>query len=196
MLLAWMRNLFTLGCLSVVLSACAWVPADPDNSPLYQIPTGTTIILHSDISIPAERATVYIQNGKVMDELKTDRYYPYCKFEMYTLKPEDRVVRPDTFVVQRSTTEEYTLNQERGYRLVKVGSASDGGITFLEMNRVMYIRSAQQPDVYRLTCGIWATPPDFDHITLDQMRQTLAPLISVYLPGQAPLPIPGKISHI
>jgi len=176
-----MRNVSELVCITIFTAACATGPVDPENSPLYNIPTGTTLVLHTELIIPADKAAVFIQNGEVKSYRDIDKYYPHCKFEVRTIKQDNQTIQPDTFIIQRSTTEEVVKNTYSLFRQVSMDGGD--GPAFIEMNRLMYLASEQQPDVYRLTCGIWAISPHYDQLTLSEIRRTLGKLISLHRPG-------------
>ena len=170
-------NLASLVCMTMLMVACSTAPVDAENSPFYNIPVGTSVVLHQALTIPADKAAVFIQNGEVKSFRDIDKYYPHCKFEVSTIKQTKQIIQPDTFIIQKSTTEEHVKVQQSMFRHV----AMDGGDgpAFIEMYRHMYLRSEQQPDVLRLSCGIWAISPNYYQLTLKEMRHTLGNLISL-----------------
>ena len=147
------RNMSNLVCMTALVAACTTGPIDPETSPYYHIPAGTTLVLHDTLTIPANLAAVFIQDGQVKPYRNIDKYYPHCKFEMYTIEQEDRTIRPDTFVIQRSSMEESVQNRQSRFQYTSLASMYYGGDgpVFIEMNRLMYLQSELQPDVYRLT---------------------------------------------
>lgn len=181
------RNVSNLVCMTALIAACTTGPVDRETSPDYHIPAGTTLVLHDPLTIPANLAAVFIQDGQVKLYRNIDKYYPHCKFEVYTIKPEDRTIRPDTFVIQRSTMEESVQNRQSRFQYASLASLYFGGDgpVFIEMNRLMYLQSELQPDVFRLTCKIWATAPNYNQLTLNQVRHALGDLISLHLIGHA-----------
>jgi len=77
----------------LALAACSSAVKDPD-SYLYSIPVGSTLILNKEITIPANRARRYFQNGKAVCKKDIDIYYPHCSLLMNTLVDYERVIKP------------------------------------------------------------------------------------------------------
>ena len=179
-----MRNLATLICITSLTLACAVGPQDPEHSPYYKIPVASSLVLHRDLSIPANQAAVFIQNGEVKNFKDIDKYYPYCKFEVRTIMQNNQTIKADTFIIHRSTTDETIVQKPQSvFRRVSMDDGG-GGPSFIEMFRIMYLRSEQQPDVLRLSCGHRAISPNYDHLTVSEVRQALGKLMTLKAPGQ------------
>ena len=170
-------NLASLVCMTMLIVACSSAPVDAENSPFYNIPVGTSVVLHQALTIPADKAAVFIQNGEVKKFRDIDKYYPHCKFEVSTIKQTNQTIQPDTFIIHKSTTDEQVQVNQSMFRHVALNGGD--GPPFIEMYRLMYLRSEQQPDVFRLSCGIWAISPNYYQLTLKEMRHTLGNLITL-----------------
>ena len=175
-------HLASLVCVSMQLVACATGPVDPENSPFYNIPVGTSVVLHQALTIPADKAAVFIQNGEVKTFRDIDKYYPHCKFEVSTIKESNQTIQPDTFIIHKSTTDEHVQLNQSMFRHVSLNGGD--GPPFIEMYRLMYLRSEKQPDVFRLSCGIWAISPNYYQLTVKEVRHALGKLMTLKEPGQ------------
>ena len=178
-----MRNITTIIFITIFTAACATGPQDPEHSPYYKIPVASSLVLHNDIIIPADKAAVFIQNGEVKTFRDIDKYYPYCKFEIRTIKETNQIIKADTFIIHRSTTDE-TIVQKPQSMFRRVSEDGGGGPSFIEMFRVMYLRSEQQPDVLRLSCGHRAISPHYVHLTVSEVRKALGKLMTLNEPGK------------
>jgi hypothetical protein len=47
----------------------------------------------------------------------------------------------------------------------------------------MQLRSAEQPDVFRLSCAHWVYPPYDQHVTIAEMRKALGNVFTLELAG-------------
>jgi len=166
--------------IAMAITACANGPVDPEHSTIYSIPAGSSLVLNREITIPAEYLSVFIQNGYVKNFRDIDKYYPYCKFEVRTRQGRDTVIRPDTFIIHRYTTDEIIV-QGHSSPFRRIAEDGGGGPSFIEMFRVMYLHSELQPDVLRVACGHRAVSPNYDHLTIAEVRKTLGDLMSLNL---------------
>ena len=92
--------------VATVISSCATGPVDPEHSIFYKIPVGSSLVLNKEMTIPAEKLSVFIQNGTVKSFRDVEKYDPYCKFEVRTKRSSDVVIKPDSFIIYRYTTDE------------------------------------------------------------------------------------------
>lgn len=180
----WLKPIIYMPMLSawILLTACQGLGeqyADVQDDPYYQIPLGSLLILKQNLTIPAHKASLYIQDGRIMPLNDIDQYYPHCKFELYDIAETPRTVKPDTFTIYKFEFDEYVTSKAVQYAALGIrGSASTG---FVEYGSIMYLRSQQQPNVYSLTCQHWEAPYDAKPVTLRQIRNTLGEIMSVVL---------------
>jgi len=173
---------FTGLLAGLLLGACQSSPVDPETSLTYNIPSGSTVTLHARISIPAGSATIYIQGGEVKPFRDIRRYHAHCSLEVKTLHDSVQVIKPDVFTIHRSYFNEYSAAPATPFLHTRriAQDDSDGGM-LIQMQRVMYLRSTQQPDVFRLTCLQWAYTPDYEHLSVAEVRQALGKLMTLQL---------------
>ncbi len=157
--------------LLLALAGCAAM------APRYQGgDTGYRFILHQPVTIPAGRARVYIQDGKVLSGF--DSYEVSCSLEVRTLARKARTVKPDTFVVYRIQQffEEVAAARWRPVQLasLKLTSVFGSGPSDIYRGYHLWLHSDRQPDVLRLTCrGVFAAPWRAYPPTYEEMVETL-----------------------
>jgi hypothetical protein len=162
--------------VTLILASCASPQRSPD-SPYYVLPENSRLVLLRAIDIPPPGVSVWLQHGAVLGQNR-DRYAPACKLEMRTRKDEARRVEPDTFLIKRVAREHQSVALDSPLRRVSRESDGDSPMAY-EMRTVLYLESANQPDVYRLTCAHWDRPWFPQHLTLNQMTETLRGLFRI-----------------
>ncbi len=171
--------------LLIVLSACAYNPPYDENSPDTRVPVGSTLTLTQEITIPGDRRSIYIVRGKVVSFNAVDIYYPYCQFRLKKIATHDRRVRPDHFRVRKTKQwDEYSarptpvrLADSRIHFGVGFGAGrDDGGPSIISQATILTLESASQPEVADMVCQHWGDQAQTPHLTINQIRNTLAPL--------------------
>lgn len=143
---------FKAGCFclaGLALMACQPTAVSIDinkQSYLNAVPAGSELVLQHDIVVPAGVAHVSFQYGKQLDTLKIDKYQPWCEFEIKTLAGKPQTIHADSFAIQKLVNQRSGLLDGAGF-----GSMAN---TLEEFSTVLYLQSASQPDVMRLSC-LW-----------------------------------------
>jgi hypothetical protein len=174
--------------LSVLLTACVTALPSGDAAPLYSIPTGSVLTLHTELTIPPGSARAAIQGGAVTTEADLDRYYPHCEFEVRTVADKPQIVAPGDFRIVRVVynTENYGALPTRvadagGYAAF---TAADPSFVYLFYTE-LYLESAVQPNALRLTCGqVW----DYalgSQPTIGEFKQAVGALVSLRAPARS-----------
>jgi hypothetical protein len=170
--------------LGIMVSGCAGQRSVSPDSPNTILPVGSTIVLEQPLSVDAGTVSFWIQNGK-----RTGRrnvYYPACKLEMWTRAKEDRTIAPDEFRVTRVTRDWMVGASDLPFRQAVLSfNDDDGGPSLFVMATVIYLKSASQPDVYRLTCEQWEVPPNPEHVTINEMISTLRGVMRIEMPPRS-----------
>lgn len=178
--------------LAALLAACRGAPVAFEDSPYAVIPPGSTLMLTRDLTIPAERASLFVQGGEVRPYADVNSYYPHCRLEVERVLDTPQVVKADTFVIEKIVRQDIPRladarigaldaagDGNRGNRLVTASDAGDAGTwTYATHFR---LRSARQPEVRELTCQDWEDPVRAVHLTLRQIRQALGGLFVLQL---------------
>ena len=188
-----MRQLILLSVVGI-LAACQTAAYEGnENSPFYPVPAGSTLTLTRTVTIPADQVAVYLQGGEVVPAGRINQYYPHCKFELIHRRDTGQTVRPDDFEIIR-------VVQETGHSValaglqtaqmsvgigINVGMDRDGSSLQTYSTRLM-LRSARQPQVFRLSCGQAALPHEGQHVSINEMRKALGNLFTLELARRAP----------
>lgn len=164
-----------------LLGACQTY-APSEDSPYYAVPVGSRLVLNRALTIPPDRASVYIQRGQIVPFTTLDDYDPHCRFELSTVGPRPQRVEPDEFVVHQVRQE---INVSRafarpGLLLALGGDDRDRPDSKLH-SRILYLRSAKQPDVLRIACMRWHGVAFSRHLSIREIRDTLSELFTLEL---------------
>lgn len=169
----------------VVLGGCQIVPERSEKSPYYPVPVGSELVLNQPLNFPAGDVSLFIQ-GKPISYFSANKYYAYCKFELWTREDRQRTIQPDTFTITRVSRESrYTLREttpsvmKAAYRMAS--RDHQGGMAFEITSWVMYLHSEKQPDVYRITCEHWQDPIDAAPLSIVQMRKAFGDVFTLKL---------------
>jgi len=157
------------------------------DSPYYLVPVGSTLVQNQDVVIPPNLAGVFLQGGQVLPLSQVNQYHPYCKFEVLKLSDSPQTVKADSYVI-RKVVQEISDSVDAGrIRLaalsigVGMQAGEKDGASFQTFATRMYLRSAKQPGVYRLSCGLWAFPATGQHVTIREMRTALGGVFTLRL---------------
>jgi hypothetical protein len=189
-----MKKRFLLTLVLPLLSACQTATTSGAGGYFRQIAPGSRLVLERPVTIPREAVSVKLQNGAVLrPSLWFDQYTPYCKLELYERNAQAVTIEPDTFVITRvrggispilttrAPTAEHMLAAAPGLRGPLLAGMDDEGSSFLRSYAELFLDSARQPGVYRLTCAYMDDPWEVELLTIDQIRATLAGLFTLEL---------------
>jgi hypothetical protein len=170
--------------LVAVLSGCTMQHIPKEESRFYSIKTGSKLVLNRSLTIPRNEVSVHLQNGKVLPYREVRQYYPNCKFELFPISEQPRTVEPDTFVIHRIVNEMQEVSAARpryASTADGMGYADNGGPMVYNFNTTLYLDSAVQPDVYRMSCrqldDLWKT----EYLSIDEMRQAWGKIFTLQL---------------
>jgi len=173
---------------ALLLSACQTSYEGNEDSPYYQIPVGSKLILRQEVTIPPHVAGVYLQDGEIKPFSLVNKYYPHCRFEVWKLRDAPQAIKPDEFTITKVTQEMTDSVSAGNVRLadvsigigMQVGHRDDGASMEIYVTR-LNLRSPTQPDVFRLSCGQWAYPPTAQHVTISEIRKALGDVFTLSL---------------
>jgi hypothetical protein len=170
----------------VFLTGCESLIETDVNSSFYKVPSGSTLILHRDVAIPANRLKIYVQDGSL--GYGVNQYYPFCKFELRQAKKQSQFIAPDQFIVTRTRRiVDYFvgLDFERQpfFASIDLQNSANGKPSPKVYGTQMELRSTMQPQVFRLTCGHLQDPNlTARHLSINQIRETLGAIFTLQLP--------------
>ena len=176
------KFILSIGLLALaLLSACENSQALRDeDSQFFSVPLGSTFTLNREITIQPDQTSVYLQNGNIELVSNVDFYRPHCKFELYTISEQSRLVKPDTFVVTRIVDRREDVSTKWPLYAGLAMTGGDGPI-HLTFSTTMFLESKIQPDVFRMNCKQWDWPSIGDFLSINQMRQALGDYFTLTL---------------
>ncbi len=161
-----------------LLASCVSGPQTTD-SPFFQPPVHSTLVVHEAIKIPAGRASVFLQGGRWSGG-GFNHYEPHCLLRVRDVSDAPQWVQPDRFDIVR-----VVRDQPFVIALQAPGYASDGsGDTGIPVDLIsvveMTLHSIVQPHVLSLACGgSTADPSDVVPPSIDEMRAALGSMASL-----------------
>jgi hypothetical protein len=178
--------------LSLAAAACQPLSSYPVDSPWYQPPAGSELVLNQPVEISPNAATVRFQFGKIVSGVQD--FEPNCVFELTTVRETPQRVEPDVFVVTKVRSGSSIFRAERPQPpglpgLMKAGLSFEGSSpTRYYYQTEMFLRSERQPNVLMMTCQhAWQSPPsrfEFQRPpTVAEMRQAMGDYFTLKLPG-------------
>ena len=184
--------------LVVFVSACqtAYKDGQPnEDSPYYEVPVDSKLILHRDLTIPAKTAIVYFQRGQIfLKHYQYNRYGTYCELELSAKRNVLQTVKADEFVIYKVKQETVfgdggLIQLARGrvrFGLAQSFGRDNDGIRLYEVVATrMALRSERQPDVHALICASWEPAQAMSYLTIRKIRNTLGDIFTLQL-AQAP----------
>lgn len=181
--------LFAPLCL---LSGCQTPKVGNPASPNYPPPAGSIIILNQDLEFPPETARTFLQRGKTFTYNDFDRYFPWCYFELQTVKSTPQILSADTFEIYRVTSRTEQVVENAAIQLAGLG-VQFGTDTLLVMDGgggpatetavvQMWLRSERQAQIRKLVCGgAEENPAIVKAPSIDQMRISLGEIATLRL---------------
>jgi hypothetical protein len=184
-----LTNLLPVSAL-LLLAGCPQTYPDPESNPFNSVPVGSSIQLNQSVEIPGEKVAVFLQDGVIKTEREVDFYKPNCKFEVYKMSEQPRVVDMDTFSITRIVDEiesssigEKTTVAAMDSQLAFTAGLYDRSLMFNYATK-MYLHSDTQPDVYRMTCQHWESLGDNRYVSIAQMRQAMGQVFTLLLKSE------------
>lgn len=182
-----MSRRFALFTLTVVLTACqsAYLTdgRPNENSPLFEVPVGSTVVLEQELIVPAYQQDIFLQDGKAFDFSTVNKWRPYCALSLHAQTKQPKAMQADTFVVRKVSRQLLFQLAGRPVQVAGITDGSDGFQSWRVNAAVMELSSGRQPDVVKLTCAAWGLPPDVTYVTLAAIRGALGGVVSLHLAG-------------
>ncbi len=185
--------------LVVFVSACqtAYKDGQPnEDSPYYEVPVDSKLILHRDLTIPAKTTIVYLQRGQiVLKHHQVNRWGTYCELELSRKRDVPQTIEADEFDIYKVKQE--TVFGDGGFMqlasrgvgfggVAQIMRGSDGHRLYEVVATRMALRSERQPDVQALICASWEPAQAMSYLTIRKVRDTLGDIFSLQLAQGAP----------
>lgn len=166
-----------------VLAGCSSHDVKDEDSVYYAVPVGSTLVLHQQVNIRGDQVAVYVQNGELMQYDEVNFYLPNCKFQIYTMSEQPRTVQADTFEIIKVEDDIESSSLPESTDLAVLDKALAYGMLdrsyMFNYATLMYLNSAKQKDVYRMTCQHWEDVMDDRHLTIRQMRGAMGDVFTL-----------------
>lgn len=174
-----MNKIILLITSCLIISACQPMIVADEDSVYYRVPLGSTLLLNQQLSIPPNKARIFIQYGQLMSYKAIDKYQPHCEFEINTLKQSIQYIEPDQFEIYRVGTDYRDVSLQFLYASLTMGD-EDYGLPIVGFATELYLRSRHQPDVRKLSCLHW-DGPKADHLSINQIKKILGDIFTLQL---------------
>lgn len=142
---------------------------------------GAELVLKQNLSVGAERARVFLQNGEVRSGF--DSYQPHCAFEISSINHGGVAIEADTFVISRvqgSIQPVVSVEPVKVAALWLADGLGGGGSSSYYSGYHFWLSSPNQPGVRRMTCyGVYAQPYELYPPTLEEIRQVLGSIAEI-----------------
>lgn len=186
-----MRYKIACAATALVLSGCQTSYVGDESSPFYPPPPGSRLTLNQELQIPPDKLAVFIQNGRVMQDVEVQHYYPFCKFELYDKSAKARTVQPQEIIITTSSQHRVKGATALAAPIVVAGTGlslaalfDDDRPTLQSFSTRMQLHSDKQPEIFRLSCAVWDDPGIGNHVSIADMRRTLNGVFTLRLPQQ------------
>jgi len=168
-----------------LLTACYSGPY-PLSSPYFTIPKGSELVLKQELSIPAEKGRVYIQDGQQLMGRKIEKYNPHCWFVSWVISKDKTVIKPDRFIVLRSKKYDNLVNDKHTVMFASNSAFSTNrsfaSITAIEHFTELSIHSDRQNNIRQFVCNHWGDPLDARPLTVAEINNTLGKIAQLIIP--------------
>lgn len=174
-----MRRYGFLSLVVIFFAGCAPPGGVKDDWPYFRIPPGSVIHLHETITIPAERARVFVQQGRVNPGVINEGL-PWCYFRVRDPVPVDHKEGPGRYTVVRTRRDRRDIASTTPVQV----AASGGGLESPQtLAWVMDVRPELPSEVIRIVCGgAFDDPARAKTPSLRQIRLALGSIASLKLP--------------
>jgi len=171
--------------MMLLLGACqpAYLDGRPNpQSPYFDIPSGSELVLHEPLEVIPRSDRVYLQKGRALPWHEVDRYAAYCAFALEYAEPARGEIAADRFTVLESNTRYlFRLARAEPLRLASAGAllrtasrSDDDGIDDYQVQATeLVLHSDSQPRVKRLICANWRLPQGAPSVTLNSIAEAL-----------------------
>ena len=155
--------LFSFSFALVFLVACASVGRTIN--PAEQIRPGDVIKLNQRLTIPANMASVVLQNGQQQNGASIDRFRASCRFVMHEIAKQQQILNPA----------EFTVTQVSYWKDIKTFGYGNmlSGPEFINYETTIRLHSDTQTAVHSLVCQHDDEDDDGRHVWLSEMQQAL-----------------------
>ncbi|MGB5706105.1 MAG: hypothetical protein WBM41_04690 [Arenicellales bacterium] len=180
----------TAAACCALFTVCAWSYGPFKTPATAYIKSGDRVVLNQEISARTG-SKIYIQFGQTMPSAEVEQAKPYCYFHLYrnpsVIDTEASLIAGEFEIVK--TINFYDFGSLHGAPLQLASKALRpalrGWITQDASERIIITRlklkSADQPEVIELSCGIWAVLNERNHLSIDEIHSALGDVVTLEL---------------
>lgn len=168
-----------LVCSVAVLAACQSSTSRNGfwSSPLQP---GDQLEVRKELSIPAGKARVYLQHGRITSYGGSNQYEPFCYFLMRDPLPAGQVIRPGVFDVDSVRLNETSVMREFPVRVaVSLGIGLGGDRMPIAQQFHYSLKSTEQANMTLVCSGAFDEPLTAAPIRLPELREALGDYATV-----------------
>ncbi|NWG39988.1 MAG: hypothetical protein HXY27_08520 [Hydrogenophilaceae bacterium] len=169
---------------ALLLWSCDTTRTHGPELPYYSFALGSRLVLHQELTIPANWATVRLQAGKVAAFGHVQEQEPHCIVEADTVLEKPQRILPDTFMIIRVQRSIGEIANAPGF-FIRAGFAGDNRPTQMFFKTTFTLRSDKQPGVMRMVCQSdqYAAGSGIPrHLSVSEIRKTLGNILALELP--------------
>jgi len=164
---------------TLIISGCSVSNIKDQDSYFYSVPVGSTLSLNKTITIPANLARRFFQDGKQMLKKDINIYYPHCSFLMNTLTDVERTIKPTIFEIYK-VQDDLELAQRYVY-FASIALRYNDGLSIVGYASYYYLRSVSAPDVRSLECLQWSDSIDDQYLSINEVKKLLGDYFTLTL---------------
>ena len=152
-----------------LLASCQAIEQANEEADLaYFPPVGSVWVLEKKVVAPRRTLNLLIIDGKVFDSFfRWDNYKPSCSLDFKTTTSEQKTIKPTRFVITRVDTREETIDSTIG-----------------NFKTIMYVTSADNPDVVSITCQNWNSYGLGAYVPVKEMREATRGIMTLEIKGE------------
>lgn len=161
--------------LSLLIQSCVVVESYSD------IKSGDVLVVKESLVIPAGKASITIQYGKVTPVTVIEVYHPRCWFVSSLIKQGSQIIQPGKFRILKVRETFESVRRSVSFPFATLSLSMFSGATAVEYFTEMDLASNRQQDINRLICSHWEDPYDAEHLTVKQINAALGELAKIII---------------
>ncbi len=166
-----MKKILAIFLATLFLSACQ------STYVRHSLPMDSIFHLNHEIRFHPSQVAIYLQHGQIVPANSIDDYSPNCTLEVKHKLAHSQTFHPDQFRIDKVRYEIAANNLSTP--LVTHSLAFGGQTRYPEYITDIYLHSADQPNIYKLTCQHLEEPENARHLTLEEIQGVLGEIMTI-----------------
>jgi len=167
--------------LGVVLAGCQLRPVRDEDSPYFNVPVGSQLILNQRLVITEDDDQMRFQGGAIAPHRWSNlrsKYEPNCVLYMRRGGDYNHIIQPDTFDIYRVVQVDHFERNRWPLYASRGTELAFGGIP-TEFATILFLRSTRQPAVDKMACKHYQEAYGGKFLSISEMRQALGAIFSL-----------------